>query len=600
MTDLSLESIVAIDAIEAVDGYVDNGDWRVKENANAAYSLSGLANNIAGKVMATYWFEKVLPREMGEAHREGKVHWHDAGGIAPYCAGWDLREFLEEGLQGAPGKIESAPPKHFSSACSQMVNHLALLSSEWMGAQAYNSVDTLLAPYIRRDNLTYKQVKQAIQEMVFSLNVSSRSGFQSPFVNFQLDIFCPTDLYDDTPVIGGEECAYTYGDCQPEMDIFNKAFAEVMLDGGKNGEPLTFPIPTYNITKDFDWDSPVVDKIFEMTAKYGNPYFQNYIGSDLDPGSVRSMCCRLSIDLKELERRGGGLFGSGNKTGSLGVVTLNLANYGYHNAGDLNAFFSELDKHLYLAKDALEIKRTFLEDLLEKGLFPYSKHYLGHYNNHFNTIGILGMNEAIRNFTNDRQDIATPWGQNFALEVVDHIRRRLVAFQLETGHMYNLEYTPAEGATYRMASIDQRNLPGIIQAGTWDNPYYTNSVMLPVGYTEDLFEALDLSDELQTKATGGTVFHIYSGDSIKDKDMAKMIVRRVCENYRLPYLSVTPTYSTCKIHGYMEGKHETCPTCGAETDVWERVMGYLRTTKSFNTGKIGEHDERQYFTVNRM
>ena len=597
MTDILQEAHPTIDVFGTVDDYIDDTDWRIKENANAAYSLSGLANNIAGKVMATYWFDKVLPSELGRAHREGKLHWHDASGIAPYCAGWDLREFLEEGLQGSPGKIESGPPKHFSSACSQLVNFLALLSSEWMGAQAVNSTDTLLAPYIRKDSLSYQEVKQVIQEMVYSLNVSSRSGFQSPFVNFQLDVTCPEDLKDDTPTIAGGECDFTYGDLQPEIDLFNTAFAEVMIDGGKNGEPLTFPIPTYNITKDFDWDSPVVDRIFAMTAKYGNPYFQNYIGSDLDPGSVRSMCCRLSINLKELERRGGGLFGSGNKTGSLGVSTLNLANYGWVSQGNAEKFYHELDTYLDISKEALEIKRVFVTELMERGLFPYSKHYLGHYNNHFNTIGILGMNEAIRNLTFDTENIATKWGQEFALGVVNHIREKLVKFQEETGHMYNLEYTPAEGATYRLAAIDQRTHPGIIQAGTPNNPYYTNSVMLPVGYTEDLFEALDLSDELQTKATGGTVFHVYSGDSIRDGDTAKLLVKKVCENYRLPYLSITPTYSTCKTHGYIKGKHSECPFCGGDVDVWERVMGYLRNTKSFNRGKIGEHNERQYFAA---
>ena len=911
-----------IDVTETVNDYISQNDWRVRENANSGFSLSGLHNNISGKAIANFWFDEILPPEAGELHREGKIHIHDSGVLGPYCSGWDLKEFLERGLQGSPGKIESGPPKHFRSACSQMVNHLCLLSSEWAGAQAYNNTDTLLAPYIRNDNLTFEEVKQSIQEMVFSLNVSSRSGFQSPFTNLSLDVVVPEDMRDEVVFIAGEEMPYTYGDLQDEVDIFNLAFAEVMFEGGKNGEPLTFPIPTYSITKDFPWDSPVAEKIFEMAAKHGNPYFQNYIGSNLDPGSVRSMCpltsdtsvlvrasdgkirvdhigriyatsqkgatyevwtphgwaaakpvqvpmtdvytitlsngstvrmgenhlqpvrnrgtisakdisvgdwipyskrpvvssslgtaslgfavgaylgdgsrshkgiiyslsslvdmdtlealkmfwedlgfptkvspaknnvtflhiksnsydviskyisgdsaltkdvtsrvydmsssfrygliegfratdgsklkkrlytssyalansllrifsslgekarigftdvrdgrlgsnpnyrvdytsrtryssffdeddtfnyymvtgvenigklpnqslycfevdtedhlfsladglvthnCRLQLDLTQLERRGGGgLFGSANKTGSLGVVTINLANLGYTNKGNKKKLFKELDHLISVSERTLEKKREYLEELMDAGLFPYSKFYLGDFHNHFNTIGVNGANEMVRNFTGDTENITTEKGQEIVLEVVHFIRERLLEIQQDTGHMYNLEYTPAEGATYRFAKEDISRYPDIILAGTKEKPYYTNSVLVPVYYTEDVFEVLEYNDELQSLATGGTVLHVYSGDSIKSGEQAALLIRKICENYKSPYLSITPTFVTCGSCGYAAGKHEVCPECGGPVQVWERVMGYLRPVHSWNIGKQREHFDRTYFNV---
>jgi ribonucleoside-triphosphate reductase len=905
-----------IDPIESINDYISKADWRTNENANTGWSFSGMANNLAGKMMANYWLDEIFTAEEGAAHREGKLHIHDLGGLAPYCAGWNLRSFLEEGFTGVSGRIASKPPKHLDVAIGQMSNFLSVMSSEWMGASAFNGFDTYLAPYVRQDNLAYEEVKQNIQQFVFNCNVPNRAGFQSPFTNITLDINVPEDIKEDNPMVGGEYCDFTYGDLQEEVTLINLALVDVYMEGDADGRPFTFPIPTYSITKDFDWDSPVVNRIFDMTAKYGLPYFQNFINSDMNPADVRSMCplttdtkvlirtskgifsreigdiyngyikrgtpyevytpegwcygipikmpmtdvyaitlsngvtikmgknhlqptkdygtlsakdikvgmylpfnkneinnndlgeynlgfivgaylgdgshrqdivtyslnnttktstadklksmwatlgynvyqndtsvsvqsgsyniikhfvkgdygyekeftkviyetsvdfknglidgymetdgsrdkrriytsskklsenmlelfamlglkahisstdtrdgrladtpvycisypkrvsygayfcedddfnyysvtkvenighqpgnlycfevndsehlfmlsnglithnCRLSLDLTELRAHSNtGLFGASDSTGSIGVVTLNMARLGYTHKNDYDGLLDELDGLLRLSSDILVKRREVVTKLLDKNFYPYTKHYLGTYDNHFSSIGINGMNELIRNFTNDSFDITSKEGEQLAYDIIMFIRKRLVDFQEETGNLYNLEYTPSEGATYRFAKEDQKRFSNIIQAGTPEEPYYTNSALVPVNYTEDVFEALDINDRLQTLATGGTVFHVYSGDSIKTGRVAKRLIKTICENYNLPFLSITPTYSICPAHGYIAGEHFECPTCGKKTEVWTRVMGYFRPVQSFNIGKRGEFAERDYYSV---
>ncbi len=590
-----------VDVAKTIDEYLDRSDWRINANANQDYSLGGLILNTAGKVVANYWLSEVYTPEIGQAHRNGDIHIHDLDMLAGYCAGWSLRVLLQEGLNGVPGKVESAPPQHFSSALGQVVNFLGTMQNEWAGAQAFSSFDTYMAPYVRADALTYDEVRQGIQELVYNLNVPSRWGMQTPFTNLTFDWTCPNDLRDQVPVIAGIEQPFTYGDLATEMAVINRAYIDVMSSGDANGRTFTFPIPTYNITEDFSWDSENAELLFAMTAKYGTPYFQNFINSDLEPGQIRSMCCRLQLDLRELLKRGNGLFGSAEQTGSLGVVTVNCARLGYLNPSDEVGAFSALDSLLELAKDSLERKRVVIDELIQKGLFPYTKRYLqGGLRNHFSTIGVNGVNEMIRNLTRDEHDITTSEGHAMALRLLDHVRERIVGFQEETGHLYNLEASPAEGATYRFAKEDKRRYPGILHAGTEQNPYYTNSSQLPVGFTDDPFEALDRQDELQTKYTGGTVLHLYMSERLSDANACRELVRRSLAFHRLPYITVTPTFSICPDHGYLAGEHPTCPECGSTCEVWTRVMGYFRPVSSFNIGKKGEHAERQHFVEAAM
>lgn len=553
-----------IDAISSINEYLDRSDWRVNANANQGYSLGGLILNVSGKVVANYWLNHVYTPEIGAAHKNGDYHIHDLDMLCGYCAGWSLRVLIEEGFNGVPNKVESKPPKHLVSAFSQMVNFLGTLQNEWAGAQAFSSADTYLAPFIRIEHLTYDEVKQAMQSFIFNLNVPSRWGTQTPFTNLTFDWTCPADLADKHPVIGGEIQDFTFGDLQAEMDLINRAFLEVMRDGDAKGRPFTFPIPTYNITDSFPWDSPNIDLLFEMTAKYGLPYFSNYLNSDMKPSDVRSMCCRLRLDLTELKKRGGGLFGSAEQTGSIGVVTINCARLGYLFKDDEAGMYKRLDELLDLAKTSLEIKRKTIALHMDRGLYPYTKRYLGSFRSHFSTIGVNGINEMIRNFTNDTENITTVFGRDFAKRLLTHIRNKLVEYQAETGNMYNLEATPAEGTTYRFAREDQKRFPDIIQAGTKEAPYYTNSSQLPVGFTNDPFKALDYQDDLQTQYTGGTVLHLYMNERMSSSDACKHFVRRVLENYRLPYVSVTPVYSICPKHGYLSGEHKFCPLCDQE------------------------------------
>ncbi|WP_265521684.1 ribonucleoside triphosphate reductase [Oerskovia flava] len=584
----------SIDVARTVDEYLDRSDWRVNANANQGYSLGGLILNVTGKVIANYWLDEVYSPAVGAAHRDGALHLHDLDVLGGYCAGWSLRAVLSEGFGGVPGTVASAPPRHFSSALGQVVNFLGTLQNEWAGAQAFSSFDTLLAPYVRVDGLGYDEVRQGIQEMVHNLNVPSRWGTQTPFTNLTFDLVCPDDLAATRPVVGDAVVDFTYGDLAAEMDLVNRAYIDVMTAGDASGRVFTFPIPTYNITPDFDWDSPLADALFAMTAKYGTPYFQNFVSSDMSPGDVRSMCCRLQLDLRELLKRGNGLFGSGEQTGSIGVVTINTARLGYVSF-DWEALLAAFDALVDLAVESLETKRAFVGRLMDDGLFPYTKRYLGSLDAHFSTIGVNGVNEMVRNFTDDTDDITTPYGHELAVALLDHARERLVAAQEATGNLYNLEATPAEGTTYRFAKEDRARFPAILQAGTDTNPYYTNSSQLPVGFTDDPFEALERQDELQRRYTGGTVLHLYMGEAVSDARACKAIVRRSLETFRLPYLTVTPTFSVCPTHGYVSGEHWTCPVCGADSEVWTRVMGYFRPVSSFNVGKRGEHAERVPF-----
>ncbi|OWP21746.1 ribonucleoside triphosphate reductase [Microbacterium sp. AISO3] len=582
-----------------VDEYLQKHDWRVNANANQGYSLGGLILNASGKLIANYWLDEVYAPEAGAAHRDGDIHIHDLDVFAGYCAGWSLRQLLEQGFNGVPGAISSAPPKHFSSALGQIVNFLGTLQNEWAGAQAFSSFDTYLAPFVRLDGLDEPAVRQGVQELVFNLNVPSRWGTQTPFTNLTFDWTCPDDLADERPLVAGRLADFTYGDLAPEMAMINRAFLSVMTEGDADGRAFTFPIPTYNITKDFDWDAPEVDALFGMTAKYGLPYFQNFVNSDLDPGMIRSMCCRLQLDLTELLKRGNGLFGSAEQTGSIGVVTVNCARLGFVHAGDRAGLYAQLDRLLEIARDSLEAKRAVIGRHLDAGLYPYSRRYLGTLANHFSTIGVNGLNEAVRNFTDDGHDITTEEGMRFAADLLDHVRARMVEFQEQTGHLYNLEATPAESATYRFARADIARFAGIRHAGTADNPYYTNSSQLPVAFTDDPFLAMELQEGLQQKYTGGTVLHLYMGEAAPTAEACKALVRRSLERFRIPYITITPTFSICPQHGYLSGDHASCPQCLAECEVWTRVMGYFRPVSSFNIGKRGEAAERVSFSYDR-
>lgn len=548
----------------SMNEYLDQLDWRVNANANQGYSLGGLILNVSGKVTANYWLNHIYPPEVGRAHREADIHIHDLDMLSGYCAGWSLRTLLTEGLNGVSGKVEAGAPKHLTSATGQIVNFLGTMQNEWAGAQAFSSFDTYLAPFIRKDNLPYEEVLQSIQELIYNLNVPSRWGTQTPFTNLTFDWTCPEDLRDEHPIIGGETMPFTYGELQHEMDMINQAYIEVMMKGDAKGRVFTFPIPTYNITPDFAWDSPNALRLFDMTARYGLPYFQNFVNSELKPNMIRSMCCRLQLDLRELLKRGNGLFGSAEQTGSLGVVTVNCARLGYLFKDDEEGLLRRLDYLLELAKTSLEIKRKVIQRHIDQGLFPYTKRYLGTLRNHFSTIGVNGINEMIRNFTHDREDITTDWGHAFALRFLDHIRDQLVRFQEETDHMYNLEATPAEGTTYRFAKEDRKRFPGILQAGTDTHPYYTNSSQLPVNFTDDPFEALERQDDLQRKYTGGTVLHLYMNEAVSSAEACRDLVRRTLTRFRLPYITVTPTFSICPKHGYLSGRHDFCPKCDAE------------------------------------
>ena len=550
-----------VEVAASMNEYLSREDWRVQANANQGYSLGGLVLNVAGKVTANYWLDEVYSEAIGQAHREADLHIHDLDMLAGYCAGWSLRTLLNEGLNGVPGRVEAGPPKHLSSALGQMVNFLGTLQNEWAGAQAFSSFDTYLAAYVRKDNLGFDEVRQAIQEFIYNLNVPSRWGTQTPFTNLTFDWVCPEDLREQVPVIGGVEMPFAYGDLQAEMELINRAYIEVMQAGDAKGRVFTFPIPTYNITHDFPWDSENADRLFEMTARYGLPYFQNFLNSDMQHNQVRSMCCRLQLDVRELLKRGGGLFGSAEQTGSLGVVTINCARLGYLFKGDTSGLLRRLDRLMELAMESLEVKRKVIQQHMDAGLYPYTKRYLGTLRNHFSTIGLNGMHEMLRNFTGDQEGTHTPNGRAFALQLLDHVRATLVRFQEETGHLYNLEATPAEGTTYRFAKEDRKRYPDILQAGTAEAPYYTNSSQLPVGFTDDPFEALELQDELQCKYTGGTVLHLYMAERISSTQACKQLVRNALGRFRLPYLTVTPTFSICPVHGYLDGEHEFCPRC---------------------------------------
>ena len=587
---------VTIDAISTINEYLDRSDWRVNANANQDFSLGGMMLNTSGKVVANYWLTQVFSPEANKSHREGAVHIHDLDMLSGYCAGWSLRQLLEQGFGGVPGAISSLPPRHLSSALGQMVNFLGTLQNEWAGAQAFSSFDTYLAPFVRLDNLSYDEVEQAVQEFVFNLNVPSRWGTQTPFTNLTFDWVCPADIADNYPYIGEEVCDFTYGDLQEEMDMLNRAFISVMMRGDADGRPFTFPIPTYNITKDFPWESDNAKLLFEMTARYGLPYFQNFINSELDPGMIRSMCCRLQLDLRELLKRGNGLFGSAELTGSIGVVTINCARLGYLHAGDEDGLMKELDELIAIGVDTLERRRTTIAKLLDDGLFPYTRRWMPSLDNHFSTIGVNGMNEMVRNFVGDAYDITDPSGHEMALRILNHINEALVAAQESTGHLFNLEATPAEGATHRFAREDIARYPDIIHAGMPEEPYYTNSSQLPVSHTPDPFAALAAQEDLQTKYTGGTVLHLYMGAAMSSGEACSSLVRRALTTFRLPYITITPTFSICPTHGYLSGEHPTCEQCGEQTEMWTRVMGYFRPVSSFNTGKKGEFHERTYFS----
>lgn len=550
-----------VDVAASMNEYLSREDWRVRANANQGYSLGGLILNVSGKVTANYWLDEVYSAEIGTAHREGDLHIHDLDMLAGYCAGWSLRSLLNEGFNGIPGRVEAGPPKHLSSALGQMVNFLGTLQNEWAGAQAFSSFDTYLAPFVRKDNLGFAEIRQAIQEFIYNLNVPSRWGTQTPFTNLTFDWVCPEDLREQIPYIGGEEMPFAYGELQAEMELINRAYIEVMQAGDGLGRVFTFPIPTYNITHDFPWDSENADRLFEMTARYGLPYFQNFLNSDMQPNQVRSMCCRLQLDVRELLKRGGGLFGSAEQTGSLGVVTINCARLGYLHQGDRQGLYEHLDALLEMAMQSLEVKRKVIQHHMDAGLYPYTRRYLGTLRNHFSTIGVNGLHEMVRNFTEDAEGLHTPAGRTLAIDLLDHVRAVLVRFQEQTGHLYNLEATPAEGTTYRFAKEDRKRFPDILQAGTPEAPYYTNSSQLPVGFTDDPFEALMLQDELQTKYTGGTVLHLYMAEQISSAQACKNLVRTALGRFRLPYLTITPTFSICPVHGYLAGEHEFCPKC---------------------------------------
>ena len=587
-----------LDYKEIVDSYVKVTDWRVKENSTVTYSVGGLILSNSGAITANYWLSEIYDEEIGKAHKNADIHIHDLSMLTGYCAGWSLKQLIQEGLGGVTGRITSAPAKHLSVLCNQMVNFLGIMQNEWAGAQAFSSFDTYLAPFVKADHLTYREVKKCIESFIFGVNIPSRWGTQAPFSNITLDWTVPNDLANLPAIVGGKEQDFTYGDCKEEMDMINRAFIETMIEGDAQGRGFQYPIPTYSITKDFDWSDTENNRLlFEMTAKYGTPYFSNYINSDMEPSDGRSMCCRLRLDLRELRKKSGGFFGSGESTGSVGVVTINMPRIAYLSKNE-EEFYERLDKMMDIAARSLHIKRVVISRLLDEGLYPYTKRYLGSFDNHFSTIGLIGMNEAGLNAKWIRKDLTHPETQKFTKDVLNHMRERLSDYQEEYGDLYNLEATPAESTTYRLAKHDVEQFPDIITAAEdCGTPYYTNSSHLPVGYTEDVFAALDIQDELQTLYTSGTVFHTFLGEKLPDWKSAAALVRKIAENYKLPYYTMSPTYSICKNHGYISGEQYTCPICGEETEVYSRITGYYRPVKNWNDGKLQEFKERKVYDV---
>ena len=584
-----------LDYRQLVDGYLKLDDWRVKENSTVTYSVGGLILSNSGAVTANYWLSQVYDQEIADAHRNADLHIHDLSMLTGYCAGWSLKQLLQEGLGGIPGKITSAPARHLSTLCNQMVNFLGIMQNEWAGAQAFSSFDTYLAPFVRADNLSYSEVKHCIESFIYGVNTPSRWGTQAPFSNITLDWVVPPDLRDQPCIVGGKPQDFTYGDCKKEMDMVNRAFIEVMLEGDANGRGFQYPIPTYSITKDFDWSDTENNRLlFEMTAKYGTPYFSNYVNSDMEPSDVRSMCCRLRLDLRELRKKSGGYFGSGESTGSVGVVTVNLPRIAYLSKNEAE-FMSRLDHMMDIAARSLKIKRNTVEKLLEAGLYPYTKRYLGTFNNHFSTIGLLGMNEAGLNACWLRADLTEKKTQDFAVRVLKHMRSRLSDYQQQYGDLYNLEATPAESTSYRLAKHDKKHYPAIRTAHEGGTPYYTNSSHLPVGYTDDVFEALDIQDRLQPLYTSGTVFHTFLGEKLPDWKAAAKLVRTIAEHYELPYYTLSPTYSICADHGYLAGEQTVCPICGRKTEVYSRITGYYRPVQNWNDGKSQEYEDRRTY-----
>ena len=587
-----------LDYKELVDNYVKVTDWRVKENSTVTYSVGGLILSNSGAITANYWLSEIYDEEVANAHKNADLHIHDLSMLTGYCAGWSLRQLIEEGLGGVPGKITSSPAKHLATLCNQMVNFLGIMQNEWAGAQAFSSFDTYLAPFVRVDNLSYGEVKKCIESFIFGVNTPSRWGTQAPFSNITLDWTVPADLAVKPAIVGGKPMDFTYGDCKKEMDMVNKAFIEIMIEGDANGRGFQYPIPTYSITSDFDWSETENNRLlFEMTAKYGTPYFSNYVNSDMEPSDVRSMCCRLRLDLRELRKKSGGFFGSGESTGSVGVVTINMPRIAYLSK-DENEFFRRLDKMMDISARSLKVKRTVITKLLEEGLYPYTKRYLGSFDNHFSTIGLIGMNEVGLNANWLRKDMTHRETQEFTKKVLNHMRERLSDYQEEYGDLYNLEATPAESTTYRLAKHDKARYPDIITAaGDCGTPYYTNSSHLPVGYTEDIFTALDIQDELQTLYTSGTVFHAFLGEKLPDWRSAAALVRKIADNYKLPYYTISPTYSVCRDHGYIPGEQYTCPKCGQTTEVYSRITGYYRPVQNWNDGKAQEFRDRKVYDL---
>ena len=588
-----------VDYKEIINNYLNVNDWRVKENSTVTYSVGGLILSNSGAVTANYWLSEIYDDEIGNAHRNADIHIHDLSMLTGYCAGWSLKQLIQEGLGGVPGKITSSPASHLSTLCNQMVNFLGIMQNEWAGAQAFSSFDTYLAPFVKVDNLTYKEVKQCIQSFIYGVNTPSRWGTQSPFTNITLDWTVPNDLAELNCIVGGKEMDFKYKDCKKEMDMINRAFIEIMIEGDANGRGFQYPIPTYSITRDFDWSETENNKLlFEMTAKYGTPYFSNYINSDMEPSDVRSMCCRLRLDLRELRKKSGGFFGSGESTGSVGVVTINMPRIAYL-AKDEADFYARLDRMMDISARSLHVKRTVITKLLDSGLYPYTKRYLGTFNNHFSTIGLVGMNEVGLNAKWLGEDLTHEKTQNFTKDVLNHMRERLSDYQEQYGDLYNLEATPAESTAFRLAKHDLKHYPDIITAGRGEGetPYYTNSSHLPVGYTEDIFSALDVQDELQTLYTSGTVFHAFLGEKLPDWKAAANLVRKIAENYRLPYYTMSPTYSVCKNHGYIAGEEYTCPDCGEKTEVYSRITGYYRPVQNWNDGKSQEFKDRKVYDI---
>ncbi len=587
-----------LDYKELVDSYVKVTDWRVKENSTVTYSVGGLILSNSGAITANYWLSEIYDEEIANAHKNADIHLHDLSMLTGYCAGWSLRQLIEEGLGGVPGKITSAPAKHLATLCNQMVNFLGIMQNEWAGAQAFSSFDTYLAPFVKTDNLSYNEVKKCIESFIFGVNTPSRWGTQAPFSNITLDWTVPADLAVKPAIVGGKPMDFTYGDCKKEMDMINKAFIETMIEGDANGRGFQYPIPTYSITSDFDWSETENNRLlFEMTSKYGTPYFSNYVNSDMEPSDVRSMCCRLRLDLRELRKKSGGFFGSGESTGSVGVVTINMPRIAYL-AKDENEFFKRLDKMMDISARSLKVKRTVITKLLEEGLYPYTKRYLGSFDNHFSTIGLIGMNEVGLNANWLGKDMTHKETQEFTKKVLNHMRERLSDYQEEYGDLYNLEATPAESTTYRLAKHDKARYPDIITAaGDNGTPYYTNSSHLPVGYTEDIFTALDIQDELQTLYTSGTVFHAFLGEKLPDWRSAAALVRKIAANYKLPYYTLSPTYSVCRTHGYLSGEQYTCPECGQTTEVYSRITGYYRPVQNWNDGKAQEFRDRKVYDI---